>query len=256
MFADERRAEIVRLVDEKNSVTVAFLSAEFGTSEVTIRRDLQELETEGLLKRTHGGAIKINNLKHDLNIFELNTKQVEEKSMIAKKAYSLINDGDSIILDPSSTAGMITKYLKSGSKSGITVVTNSFRVVFDLLDCDNVEVIHVGGQLIRSFESSVGIIAESTLSTLNVDKAFIGINGIDFNAGLTTINLYESKIKSMMLECGRETYILADNTKFNKTHLSVVRGISNVKSTIITDNDVSDDTITKLNDNEISYIVA
>jgi len=256
MFADERRTEILKLIEQKHSVTVSFLSDKFGTSEVTIRRDLQELENEGLLKRTHGGAMKVNNPKQELNIVDLNMKQVEEKIAIAKQAYSIIEDGDAIIIDPSTTAGMITKFIREGEKKDITVVTNSFRVVSELMDCEKVEVIHVGGQLIRSFESSVGIIAENTLASLNVDKTFIGINGVDFESGLTTINLYESKMKSMMLKCGRETYVLADHTKFNKVHLSVVKRFDDIRSTIITDCNVDEDVISKLNDSGLSYIVS
>lgn len=256
MFAHERKKIIMNKLDESSSVVVTELSKEFGTSDVTIRRDLQELENDGLLKRTHGGAVKLNKTSIEPNIKELGLIHVAEKKAIARMAYNYINDGDAIIIDSSTSAGMLAKHLREGQKKDISVITNSFRVVMELLNCPHLDIIHTGGELRSNVQSSIGMIAEHTLATLRVDKAFIGVNGIDFKNGITTPNLYESKIKSLMIECANETFILADSSKFNCTFLSIVCPIDRLVPTIITDNNVSEENIYLMKDKSIKYRIA
>jgi DeoR family transcriptional regulator, fructose operon transcriptional repressor len=255
MIPQQRKQVITDLVRKNKAVKVTDLSERLHISDVTIRRDLKELEDAGILTRTHGGAIRRTNTAFEPQISILETEHVPEKTAIAKEAYKLINENDAIILDSSSTAARLAEFIIEGDKKNITVVTNSFKTAFALIGSDNVELIHIGGQVRVNIYSSIGTIAENALKNLRVDKAFIGINGIDFGIGLTTQNLYESQIKRVMMESSNQVYILADNSKFNQTFLSIVCPIEEVDF-IITDNKVSDETVEKTLEQDVEIIIA
>ncbi len=254
MLAHKRKELIKEMVDKYRIVRVSDLSERFSLSDATIRRDLKELEESGLLKRTHGGAIKISNAGLDPSLVDLETVRVREKMLIAQKAYEQIRDNDAIILDASSTVAYLPALLKAGDRRNITLVTNSFRIVSDLLDCEHVDVIHVGGQVRRKLQSSIGPIAESALRSLIVDKAFLGCNGVDFRCGFTTTNLYECQIKRMMMQSANETYILADSSKYHQSFLSVVAQINQVDY-LITDDGLDHETISMAEKSGIHLIL-
>ncbi|MBR5559411.1 MAG: DeoR/GlpR transcriptional regulator [Oscillospiraceae bacterium] len=255
MLAHKRKELIKEMVSKYRIVRVSDLSERFQTSDVTIRRDLKELEEAGLLKRTHGGAIKVTNTAFDPALVDLETTQVAEKLQIAREAYKHINDNDAIVLDPSSTVAYLATLLKSGEKKNITLVTNSFKEVMELVDCPEVEVIHIGGQLRHKLQSAIGPIAEASLRNLKVDKAFIGCNGIDFQNGYTTTNLFEGQIKQAMMKSANQTYMLADSSKFHQTYLGVVAPINGVDY-LITDSGVDAETIAQAEEAGINLIVA
>lgn len=242
MLAHKRKQLIKEMVDKYRIVRVSDLSERFNLSDVTIRRDLKELEEAGLLKRTHGGAIKISNAAVDPSLVDLETVRVKEKFLIAQEAYSQIRDNDAVIIDASSTVAYLPTLIKNGDKKNITLVTNSFRAVMDLIDCEWVEVIHIGGQVRRKLQSSIGPIAESALRTLIVDKAFLGCNGVDFHCGFTTTNLYECQIKRMMMRSANETFMLADSSKFHQSFLSVIAPLSEVDC-VITDSGIDPESV-------------
>ncbi len=254
MLAHKRKQLIKELVDKHRVVRVADLSEKFHISDVTIRRDLKELEEAGMLKRTHGGAIKVTNAAVEPSLHELQMVNVEQKIRIARAAYNMINDNDAIIIDSSATIAHIATFLKEGNKRNITLVTNSFRAVMDLVHCENVEIIHIGGQVRRNIVSSIGSIAENALKTLRVDKAFIGANGIDFKNGITTPNLFESQIKRAMMMSANETYVLAESAKFHQTYLSIICPVHAV-DTIITDDGIDTETIRTASDMGVGLMV-
>ena len=255
MLAHKRKELIKEMVDKYRIVRVSDLSERFPLSDVTIRRDLKELEEAGLLKRTHGGAIKITNAALDPSLVDLETIRVKEKMLIAREAYQQIRDNDAIIIDASSTVAYLPTLLKNGDKKNITLVTNSFRAVMDLIDCENVEVIHIGGQVRRKLQSSIGPIAETSLRSLIVDKAFLGCNGVDFRCGFTTTNLYEGQIKRLMMQSATEIYMLADSSKFHQSFISVVAHIDQVDY-LITDSGVDQESIAESEKAGIHLIVA
>ena len=255
MIPQQRKQIITDLVRKNKAVKVTDLSEELNISDVTIRRDLQELEDAGILTRTHGGAIRKTNTAFEPQISILEMEHVPEKVAIAKEAYDHINEYDAIILDSSSTAARLAELIIQGDKKNITVVTNSFKTAIALITSENVELIHIGGQVRVNIYSSIGTIAENALKNLRVDKAFVGINGIDFDIGLTTQNLYESEIKRAMMKSSNQVYILADNTKFNQTFLSIVCPITDVDF-IITDDMVSDEIVEKTMEQGVEVIIA
>lgn len=241
MLAHKRKQIIKELVDKYRIVRVSDLSERFGISDVTIRRDLKELEVEGILKRTHGGAVKASNISAEAALAHMESMMAHEKMLIAQTAFHLIEDNDAIILDSSSTASHLASLIKNGDKKNLTLVTNSFKAVMELYNCDHVELIHIGGVITKNIISSTGTIAENTLKSLRVDKAFIGVNGIDFRNGLTTPSILDSQLKKAMIGAANQAYVLADSTKFNQTYLSIICPASEVDY-IITDEHVDEET--------------
>lgn len=245
MLAEERWHTIVSMIQQNNVVSVPELSRLLNTSEVTIRRDLRELEETGKLRRTRGGAVKTDlyaGTYFEPQYAQLESMNIELKEEICRRAYSLIMDNTAIIMDSSSTTMQLCKYIKQKPKKGLMVVTNCVRVVLEFASSD-VETLLVGGQVRKNLLSCTGPISELALKQLKVDKAFIGINGIDFSEDvLTTPNMSEGAIKRSMMACARETIILADHTKFDKTYLSKVTNASEV-DLIITDSKVDLQTV-------------
>ena len=255
MIAHERKQFIIDLLNKNKSVAVTRLSEMLKTSEVTIRRDLKDLEKENALKRTHGGAIRKTGMAFEPQISELAQENVECKKAIAHEAYNVIEDKDSIIIDASSIGTQLAKLIKNGDKKDITVVTNSFITSWELMSAKNVELIHIGGQARYDIYCTFGAMAEEALKSLRVDKAFIGINGIDFDSGFTTPNLFESQIKRAMMDAAYQVYIVSDNSKFNKSYLSIVCPIDRVDC-LITDSGITQSQMRSAEESGLDLIVA
>ena len=241
MLTEERWQNILSIIQSNGIVSVAELSKRLGATEVTIRRDLKALEQDEKLKRTHGGAIRIDPNRgtyFEPMYSQLENTHTEQKAQICKKAYELISDNTAIIIDSSSTAKQLCDLIRENPPTGLMVVTNSVRVVLDLSMCDSVETVLIGGQVRKNLISCTGPLSDLMLAQLRVDKAFIGINGIDFKDNvLTTPNLSEGAIKKSMMKCAREKIIISDHSKLNKTFLSKVCNATDV-DLIITDNQI------------------
>lgn len=255
MIAHERKQFIIDLLMKNKSVSVAELSKELGTSEVTIRRDLNELEKENALERTHGGAIRKMSTSFEPVFSELAQVNANSKRAIALEAYNLIEDNDAVVIDSSSTGVQLAKLIKTGNKKNITVVTNSFITVWELMHCENCETIHIGGQVRDNLSCTIGAIAEASLKKLRVDKAFVGINGIDFEVGFTTPYLFESQTKRAMMNAARSVYIIADSSKFGKTYLSILCPIERA-TCLITDDCITEDHKKEAEERGLELIVA
>lgn len=212
MFAEERKRTIVDLVNQDIKVTVNNLCDVFHVSSATIRNDLRELEQAKLLKRTHGGAISNTKTSYELNAYQKEAKNVEEKKAIAQLALQHIQEGDTIALDTSTTTFELAKLLVSFEH--LTVVTNDLQIAFFLEQYSRAGIIMAGGLIRRDFHCTAGQKALETLKDLNVDKAFIAANGISFKRGITTPNISNAEVKSKLISIADEVILLADNTKF------------------------------------------
>lgn len=239
MFAEERQKEIVQMLDKTSSLKVNELAENFKVSESTIRRDLQEMQQKGMLTRTHGGAIGILPTSFEQSFREKETEKHDEKVEIGVLAASMIEDGDTIILDSGTTCLEIAKHIMQQ----ITVITNSIDIASELSVNENVELIVTGGSLRINTRAMVGEITENILSNFRVDKAFIGANGISIEEGITTPNFTEAQTKKAMINVANKVILVADSTKFNKVCCSVICPIR-VVSAIITSSD-TDENITK-----------
>lgn len=229
MLCEERHGIILREIVEKGISKVERLSKLTNSSESTIRRDLSYLEEKGQIKRVHGGAVLTKGRFIEESFEEKLVHNREEKIEIAKFAASLIEDGDSIYLDASTTIYEMTKFI---DKKDIFVVTNGIDNIDALLEKD-IDVYILGGKIKSKTKAVVGTNTFNELEKFRFDKAFIGISAIDIEFGLTTPDQEEALMKSKAIEVTREAFVLADSSKFNKISFTKVSDFREV--TVITD---------------------
>ena len=213
LFAIERRSKIMTLLNEKESLSVQEAAVYFGVAEETIRRDFNILEAQHLLVRTHGGALLSSGSKPEIS-YEMRKKiNIQGKDRIAREAAKLVQDGDTIILDASTSSFFLAKHIRN--KKGITVITNAENVITELSGGNNIALISTGGVLRRKSMSYVGRIAEDSMRNYQANKLFFSCMGFSLERGLTDTNGQESDIKKIMITCSQSIYFLCDHTKFN-----------------------------------------
>jgi DeoR family fructose operon transcriptional repressor len=238
----ERRMEIVKIINMHKSATVAEIVEWIGASPATVRRDLTWLDEQGLIMRTHGGATAIDYssqvlLRGSVPSYEQRLNEyLEEKRSIGLCASRHVLDGETIILDASTTNHYVLPFL--AKKRDLTIITNSLYISNELMTIGeanpSLTVICSGGTLYKRSHSFIGMVAEQALSQFYVDKAFIGLRGISVHHGLTSPFPEEIPIKRQMIKCAKEVFILADHTKFNVTSASLIAPLS-IVHTLITD---------------------
>lgn len=231
MFAEERKTEILQLMESGKPVKVGDLSLRFDVSESTIRRDLQELENAGLIQRTHGGAISVQS-SFELSYQEKEIRFYEEKQKIAKAAAELVKDGETVFLDTGTTTLQIAYALRG---KAITVATNSMDIAQVFLDDLQVEVIVLGGSLRKPIRSLVGFLTNEMLSRLHFDKVFLAANAVDPELGVTTPNLTEAETKSHMVKAGSEVFLVVDHSKLWEKAMCKICSLSEINLLIIDD---------------------
>jgi len=236
MFSEQRQAAILERLNQNGSVSLGELIGALSVSEATVRRDLSELEARGMLRRTHGGAVSMANSLSERDYGEAEASNVSEKCSIALVAASLVNDGDTVLLDSGTTTHQIALSLAGRD---ITIITNSITIPPEGVDFK--PVLYLAGGLCRlNTKSTVGPNAEAFIRSLRPDKAFIAANGI-LKDEFFTPHLSESEIKRSMIAVAKEKYLVADHTKFGKSYLSAVAEVSQFDA-IITDDNISDET--------------
>lgn len=251
MLALERRKEILNLIESKQSIKVQDLSKVFNVTEETIRRDLDKLEKEGYIKRTYGGAVLNERIDSDppFNIREI--RNIEEKISIAQMVIKHIEDGDTLMLDSSSTALQVAKLLKE--KENITVITNSVPIILELSGCPNTTVISSGGTLRKPSLSFVGYCAEEILEKYNVDKTIISCKGMRMDKGIMESNEMEGKIKQSMANAADKVFLLVDGTKIDTTSFFTMLNFEDI-DTIFTDVSLSYEWSDFLEKNNVKFI--
>lgn len=225
MFAEERRLKIAEIINRGDSVKVGELSREFGVSESTIRRDLNELERFGLIMRTHGGAVSTQINKLEATFVEKQDKYSNEKEKIGKIAAEQIKGGDTIILDSGTTTWYLSKFINA---KNITIITNSIALANELSNRDDIQLINTGGITRSNTKAQVGSITERTIKQFRVDKAFLGANGISLKSGITTPTLQEAGVKQAMMDVADRVYMLVDESKFEQVYFSWICDIKDI----------------------------
>lgn len=238
MKVSERLEIIIEEVQEKGQVKVADLSGRLGCSEVTIRNDIRRLDQQGVLKKTYGGAVRKEeglSVQFNPGEFYLNSR---EKHRIAVRAYEYIGNKESIIIDDSTTGCYLAKHIKEHEEKQMTVVTNSLYCAAELSSARHVELFLVGGYVMANPPSALDNITAGGVKQFHVDKAFVGVNGINLNIGLTSMGAPQMEVKREMIRAADETYVIADSSKFGSGNLFTVCTMDDV-SRIITDDGVS-----------------
>jgi DeoR/GlpR family transcriptional regulator of sugar metabolism len=253
MFGVERRNRIVALIQEKKSVLVQDMAAIFNVTEETIRRDLKELENGGFILRTHGGAMLVEDSKAEAAVGIREGINIAGKDAIGKAAAELVRDGDTIILDASTSSLFVAKHIKN--KRGLTVITNAEKILLELSGCEDFLLISTGGIFRHKSFSYVGKIAETALSNYHASKAFISCKGFSPKRGLMDSNEQESDIRKTMLKCSEEAVFLCDSTKFDKVGYVVTAQLEDFNY-FITDSYIPDDWAEDLKENNVVPINA
>ena len=214
MFMEERLEEILRILKKDGKVLVKDLSVRFNVTEGMIRKDLQKLEQEGLLKRTYGGAILERQTIHDDNIRPRLMKNLGEKDIIAKLALNEIKDGDFIFLDASTTNYSIASMLLN-TKKQVTVVTNMNRIAILFDSHPSIDVICIGGIYNKNLGGTIGSKAIGDVESYRFHKAFVGVGGINLVEDfISNFNLEEASMKNAIIKSSLKTYLVAENEKF------------------------------------------
>ena len=213
MFYQERQKKILEYIETKPSVSVTELSREFQVSAVTIRKDLNELSDEGKIERTHGGAISLNKSGYEQVEEEKENINIEAKREIARKAYSLVEEGSTIILDAGSTTRELARLLLENEIPDVTIITHALNIAWLFQSSGSYQLVIVGGQYRPGIMSNVGPYAVQMMKGLYADRCFLGINGFTLEEGLTTPNPYEAEMKRIMISRSRECYLLSDSRK-------------------------------------------
>jgi len=248
----ERRTKTLDLLNSKGQVSVADLSKFFKVSEVTIRNDLAHLEKKGLLIKTRGGGIKTQRVGIDQHLNEKAKICSKEKQAIGRKAATLINDGDTVIIDSGTTTLEIAKNLR-GIKN-LTVITNALNIASQLIN-EDIRVILLGGILRNESLSLIGSIPENSIKNFYCDKLFVGVDGIDSKSGIFTPNPEEAQLNRLMIEAAKEVIVVADSSKFKRKSFAFIAPITMV-STIVTDSNIPDDELKNLKNYGVRTIIA
>ena len=230
----ERKSVILDLLVEENSVTVSELAKRLGVTPVTARADLAALEEEGLLIRTHGGAIPA----HHTQLMERMRTGRERKGTIAKAAAAMIEEGDTVIISAGTTTALIAKYLLG--KRDIHIVTNNTLVLAYARTNPNLRVTLVGGEFHPEEEGIVGPMAMAALDQFHVSKAFIGIDGASVKQGFTAHFIQSADLVRKMAEQADQVIVLSDSGKFGKPGFARILTFESV-DTLVTDEEITEE---------------
>ena len=217
VFARERQERIARIVEEHGRARVADLANQFHVSSVTIRKDLLILEAEHRVVRTHGGAIAVDRSRPELSFDIRERLQADEKQLIGAAGAALVSDGESIVMDASTTALSVARHLKArGGWSQLTVITNGLRLASELAGHPGITVLMLGGRVRWEALSVVGQLGDGLFSRINVQKAFLGAAGFTIETGLSDATDEEAQIKRSMVAAAREVIAIVDHTKWQR----------------------------------------
>ena len=215
MFAEERLQEIINILNSEGKLKVKELSTKFNVTEDCIRKDLKLLENQGYLKRTYGGAVQVRESSHDYDIPSRKETDVQTKTIIAEKAFNIIEDRDTIFLDLSTTNILLAKMLSESSKR-VTVVTNMLEILNILSSQNNITVVATGGILNKNLSGFTGSATIELISKYKFDKSFIGSCGVDvFDRNITTFDIDDGITKKSIIEASKRTYLVMESKKFH-----------------------------------------
>ena len=228
---NERQTKILKLLGRDDVTSVNDLSTGLRVSAVTIRQDLTFLESEGLVRRVHGGAVleDADNLSNRMGV------NYDKKLLIARKAASLVNEGETILIESGSTNALLARELIN--KRNVTLITTNVFIARQFRKNEQSGIILLGGIYQHGSESLVGKITKGCLDQINFDKAFIGIDGYTTKAGFTLRDLFRAEISSYIIKKSCEAIIVSDSSKFGKTELTNICYPADIKY-IATDSDL------------------
>ena len=243
MFAEERQRAIIEHLRQVRKITVEAMTVVFGVSSPTIRADLSRLEERGLLRRTHGGAIAVENTLYEPPYAERAVLRQLEKRSIADAAAGLVQDGETLLLDAGTTCHEIALRLKEFQR--LTIVTNSLASAQALAENDGLEVVLIGGTLQARRRATLGSLATRFLEPIQCDRAFVGVSGVHPTAGLTVVDFDAAQLKRAMLEKSKQAVIVADCSKIGQAAFACIAPLA-AADLLLTDSGITADDRTAL----------
>jgi len=253
LLREERKRKISRFVVENKKATVTELSELFGVSESTIRRDLEELDEQGVIQRAHGGAVVVERAAPEPPIIQRMVENEEAKRSIGQAAAELVRDGETVFLGSGTTTLEVARNLMG--RNNLTVITNALNIANLFAGKPNITVIVVGGLLRHSELSMIGHITEQVLKELRADKVIMGMRAISIEEGLTNDYLPETMTDRTIIQFAPEVILVADHSKFGKVSTALVAPITSINK-IITDSGVPAEIIDEIKALGVEVIIA
>ena len=250
MLGLERRKKILEKLKQDHRVYVSELSKLFDVTEETIRRDLDKLEEEDLVKRDYGGAVLNSYISEDLSFLKRSLINGDLKNIIAQKAHSLIDDDSTIMMDSSTTCLTLLNLLRF--KKNLTIITNSIRLAYDFSGAP-FRIISVGGNLRGKSFALTGAMTFNNLRNYFVDYTVLSCKGIDLERGVMESNDEESAVKQVMLSQAKKVILLVDSSKFGKISFTKTCDFDKI-SMLVTDCEPSEDWKKTLADKKVKLI--
>lgn len=244
----QRRQQILRAV-RAGRTQVAELAEAFGVSDMTVRRDLHELERDGKLTRVHGGAVSA---AAEPPFAEIAVERLEQKDRIGAAAAALVEDGQTIMLDIGTTTLQLARHLRGRE---LTVITSNLAAYEELLPEPAVELVLLGGIVRRNYRSLIGVLAEDALRSLRADVAFLGASGVEEDLGVMDTTMAEVPIKRAMIAAAGRAVLLVDSTKFGMRGMMRICG-AEALDIVVTDADVPEDARAALDGVGVEVIAA
>jgi len=243
MFLEERLEKILKIVSEKDRLTVKQASKLLGVSNDTIRRDIIKLVKSNLVMRTHGGIVSKSSILFDPALEERVIEHKEEKELIATQASSMINDSEVIILNAGTTTERIIKYLSN--VKNLIILTNALNIAINTIRYSNIETIIIGGNVRKGNLSIIGPDSINMIKNYHAEKLFIGISAISIERGLMTPNRMEAEINSELLKIAKKVIVVADSSKIGRMSLYSFGTIDDI-DVLITDKNGDKEFLTEL----------
>ena len=247
-----RHTQIRDIVNETGQITVTELNSLLNVSEATIRRDLEELDQLGRIRRTHGGAVRVERAEKEPPILQRQGEQREQKQRIGQAAAALVQPQQTIFLGSGSTVSAIVPHIQ---ELPLTVITNSLPVINQLAGHDHIELIVIGGQFRQSELSMVGHVAEQAICEFRADLVFMGMRAIDAGHGFTSDYVAEAMTDRAILRIAPRCIVMADHTKFGRVSTVFLAPVTAVH-TIISDRDLQPECAAELRDKGLELILA
>lgn len=252
IFEEERKKLIVEYININTKATVPELCKQFSVSSATIRNDLRMLAKQGLLKRTHGGAISNRNVNFEQITVEKSVTCIENKRAIAKTAIEYIREGDSIALDAGTTTFEIAKLLTQYQK--LTIVTTDLNIATFLENHTENMVIIAGGLIRKGFNYTYGEMAVETLKNMNVDTYFLAANGISTRKGLSTPKMETASVKRVLMKNSGRIILVADSTKIDTISFSSFAQLGEI-DVFITDQNANRNFLEEVKAQDVDVVV-
>jgi DeoR family fructose operon transcriptional repressor len=249
----DRQLAILSILQRDRSAEVSRLSQELGASKVTIRRDLLELERQGLVRATRGGAILNQGATYEPGYIAKIGQEREEKARIAKVAAAMNAPGDTILLDAGTTTAAIAQALVG--MRDLTVISNSLAVANVLTRHTGVRFIMIGGTFRDVSQAFLGRLAEDALRDIRVDRVFLATEAMDVGRGLEVPDDGDASVKRVMVACGREVVVVADHTKFELQRLFTFASWQRVNK-LVTGREASDRHVDAVREQGVSVVLA